>query len=410
MIKYILSVFVFVSFVSCKTETKKIVKKETEVKEVKIVNEHTNPSERNSSLPRLFSNGDKLFMSWVVKNDTISTLKYASFHNDNWSDVTEITSGTDWFVNWADFPALAVNNGNILTNILHKSADGTYAYDVKLNLFSKEKKEWKTNFLLNLDGKQSEHGFVSMLPSGEDSFFVTWLDGRTLVDMPKGKEQMTLRGAIITKDGEITQDVLLDDRTCECCNTAATMTENGPIVVYRNRSEEEIRDIGIVRFENGTWTAPQIVIEDNWHIPGCPVNGPAIDASGSSVAMAWFTAANDNAKAQIAFSEDNGVSFGLPVRIDNGNAIGRVDLVMLDEKTAVVSWMEPSGLDTVINIVKVSSDGSQGKPLTITKTRSERSSGFPQMEVLGDKIYIAWTSLEEEKPSIKFVSVLKENL
>jgi len=409
MIKYILSVFVVVSFISCKTETKKPVQKVTEVKEVKIIQEISNPSEGNSSLPRLFSNGNQLFMSWVTKNDTISTLKYASFNN-NWSNTTEISSGTDWFVNWADFPVIAENNGNILTSLLQKSAGGTYTYDVKLNLFSKEKNEWKNNFLLNLDGKQSEHGFVSMLASGEDSFFVTWLDGRTLVDMPKGEEQMTLRGAIITKDGEITQDVLLDERTCECCNTAATITENGPIVVYRNRSKEEIRDIGIVRFENGKWTAPKIVIEDNWHIPGCPVNGPAIDASGSSVALAWFTAANDNAKVQIAFSEDNGATFGLPVRIDNGNAIGRVDLIMLDANNAVVSWMEPSGLDTVINIVKVSSDESQGKPLTITKTRSERSSGFPQMEVLGDKIYIAWTSLEEEKPSIKFVSVLKTSL
>ncbi|PHS61933.1 MAG: hypothetical protein COB12_11285 [Flavobacterium sp.] len=410
MIKYILSVFVVVSIISCKTETKKTVKKVTEVKEVSIVQQIKSPSENNSSLPRLYSNGTEMFMSWVNKNDTISTLNYASFNNNSWSEAIEITSGTDWFVNWADFPVIAENNGNILTSLLQKSAGGTYTYDVKLNLFSKEKNEWKNNFLLNLDGKQSEHGFVSMLPSGEDSFFVTWLDGRTLVDMPKGKEQMTLRGAIITSEGEITQDVLLDDRTCECCNTAATMTENGPIVVYRDRSEKEIRDIGIVRFENGKWTAPQIVIEDNWHIPGCPVNGPAIDALGPNVALAWFTAANDNAKVQIAFSEDNGATFGLPVRIDNGNAMGRVNLIMLDANNAVVSWMEPSGLDTVIRIVKVSSDGTQGKPLTIAKTRSERSSGFPQMEALGDKIYIAWTSLEEKEPTIKFVSVLKEYL
>ncbi|MCF6308155.1 MAG: hypothetical protein L3J09_09385 [Flavobacteriaceae bacterium] len=410
MIKYILSVFVVVLIISCKSETKKTVQKVTEVKEISIVQELSSPSTANSSLPRLFSNGEKIFMSWVTKSDTVSTLKYASFNKNKWSDAIEITSGKDWFVNWADFPVIAENNGNILTSLLQKSAKGTYTYDVKLNLFSKEKNQWKNNFLLNLDGKQSEHGFVSMLPSGENSFFVTWLDGRTLVDMPKGKEQMTLRGAIITQEGEITNDILLDDRTCECCNTAATMTENGSIVVYRNRSEKEIRDIAIVRFENGKWTAPQIVIEDNWHIPGCPVNGPAIVALGPNVALAWFTAANDNAKVQIAFSEDNGATFGLPVRIDNGNAMGRVDLVMLDANNAVVSWMEPSGLDTVIRIVKVSSDGTQGKPLTITKTRSERSSGFPQMEVLDDKIYIAWTSLEEEKPSIKFVSVLKNSL
>ena len=410
MVKYFLSVFIIVSFISCKTETKKPVQKETKVEEVTIIQQIQNPSEINSSLPRLFSNGKEIYMSWVEKKDTLTVLKYASFSNKSWSNSEEITSGNDWFVNWADFPALAENNGNVLTNILQKSSKGTYSYDVKLSLFSKEKNEWKNNFLLNLDGKESEHGFVSMLPFQEDSFFVTWLDGRTLVDMPKGEEQMTLRGAIITSEGEITQDILLDDRTCECCNTAATMTENGPIVVYRNRSEKEIRDIGIVRFENGKWTEPQIVIEDNWHIPGCPVNGPTIDALGSNVAMAWFTAANDNPKVQIAFSEDNGASFGLPFRIDNGNAIGRVDVAMLDSSSAAVLWMEPSGVDTVIQMAKVNSDGSQNKPLTISKTRSERSSGFPQMEVLGNKIYVAWTSLEKKESTIKFVSVLKENL
>jgi len=410
MIKYIGLIFVAVSFISCKNEVKKKEQLTSEIKKNSLVQKLTNPSAVNSSLPRLYSNENEIFMSWVEKSDTISTLKYASLNNESWSVSKAIISGNNWFVNWADFPVISENNGNILTSLLQKSAGGAYTYDVKLNLFSKEKNQWKNNFLLNLDGKQSEHGFVSMLPYEKDSFFVTWLDGRTLVDMPKGKEQMTLRGAIITSEGEVTKDVLLDNRTCECCNTAATMTENGPIVVYRNRSEDEIRDIGIVRFENGKWTDPQIVIEDNWYIPGCPVNGPAVAANGKNVALAWFTAANDNAKVQIAFSEDNGASFGLPIRIDNGNAIGRVDVVMMDAKNAVVSWMEPSGLDTVIRAVKVSLDGNQEQPITVSKTRSERSSGFPQMEVLGDKIYFAWTSLEEKRPAIKMVSILKNKL
>lgn len=395
---------------SCKSETKKTETTPAEIKKESVVNQLSNPSNKNSSLPRLFSNGKKLYMSWVEKKDTISTLQYSVYKNEKWSKPEAIISGSDWFVNWADFPAFAENNGNLLTNILQKSAKGTYDYDIKLNLFSKDKNEWKNNFLLNLDGKHSEHGFVSMLPYKEDSFFVTWLDGRTLVDVPKGKEQMTLRGAIITKDGEITQDILLDNRTCECCNTAATMTENGPVVVYRDRSKGEIRDIAIVRFENGKWTEPQIAVEDNWHIPGCPVNGPAIDAIGSNVVLAWFTTADDNARVQVVFSEDNGVTFGLPIRIDNGNAIGRVDVVMLDETSAAVLWMEPRGVDTVIQLVKVTSNGAINNPITVSKTRSERSSGFPQMEVLGNKIYLAWTSLEEKEPTIKIVSVLKEKL
>ncbi len=395
--------------ISCKSDIKKPMESLSD-KNKKVVQELSNPTLINSSLPKLFSNGEQLYMSWVERQDTVTTLKYAFFKNNSWSIPEEITSGTDWFVNWADYPAIAENNGNVLTNVLQKSANGTYTYDVKLNFYSKENKSWKNNILLNLDGTQSEHGFVSMLPYKEDSFFVTWLDGRTTVDVPKGKEQMTLRGAVVTSDGEIKQDILLDDRVCDCCNTAATMTSNGPVVVYRDRSQEEIRDIGIVRWEDGQWTQPQIVIEDSWHIPGCPVNGPEIDALGSNLAMAWFTAANDNPRVQIAFSEDSGKTFGLPYRIDNGNAIGRVDVVMLNDNSVAVLWMEPSGVDTVIQLAKVTTSGAISDPITISKTRSERSSGFPQLEVVEDKVYVAWTSLENEEPKIKVVSVIIKDL
>ncbi len=405
----ILPILFLTLLISCKSEIKKSDEPLSSKNEM-VVQELPNPTLINSSLPKLYSNGERLYMSWVEKRDTVTVLKYAFFKNNSWSIPEEITSGTNWFVNWADYPAIAENNGNILTNLLQKSTNGTYTYDVKLNLFSKEKESWKNNILLNLDGTQSEHGFVSILPYNEDSFFVTWLDGRTTVNVPKGEEQMTLRGAIITNDGEITQDTLLDDNTCECCNTAATITQNGPVVVYRNRSEDEIRDIGIVRWEDGKWTQPQIVIEDNWHIPGCPVNGPEIDALGSNLAMAWFTAANDNPKVQIAFSDDNGKTFGLPFRVDSGNAIGRVDVVMLNDNSAAVLWMEPSGVDTVIQLVKVTTSGVISEPITISKTRSERSSGFPQLELVGNQLYIAWTSLENENPSIKVVSVLNEDL
>jgi hypothetical protein len=44
------------------------------------------------------------------------------------------------------------------------------------------------------------------------------------------------------------------------------------------------------------------VHSDNWKIDACPVNGPAIAATGRRVAVAWFTAANDTARVKLAFS------------------------------------------------------------------------------------------------------------
>ena len=411
MLRYLAFISIMISLlVSCKTETSKsepavlVNNRHTAIIEIK------NPSLINSSLPRLFSNGEDLLMSWIQNKDSIASLKYSKFNGINWTAPTEIISGSDWFVNWADFPAIADNNGSVLTNILKKSAEGTYTYDIHLQLYSKQKNTWKNNILLNQDGIKSEHGFVSMLPYNNDSFFVTWLDGRTLVGVPKENEQMTLRAAFIDAEGEISNDILLDDKTCECCNTAATMTANGPVVAYRDRSDTEIRDISIVRFVNGNWTAPKNVYQDHWEIPGCPVNGPAIDSFNDTVALAWFTAENDNPRIQVSFSENQGETFGLQYRVDNGNAIGRVDVVMIDQNNAVVSWMEPDGIDTLIQILKVSSNGEKNMPITITKTRSERSSGFPQLEVVGDKLYVAWTSLEDKIPAIKIVTVLASDL
>ena len=411
MLRYLAFISIMISLlVSCKTETSKsepavlVNNRHTAIIEIK------NPSLINSSLPRLFSNGEDLLMSWIQNKDSIASLKYSKFNGIDWTAPTEIISGSDWFVNWADFPAIADNNGSILTNILKKSAEGTYTYDIHLQLYSKQKNTWKNNILLNQDGIKSEHGFVSMLPYNNDSFFVTWLDGRTLVGVPKENEQMTLRAAFIDAEGEISNDILLDDKTCECCNTAATMTSNGPIVAYRDRSDTEIRDISIVRFVNGNWTAPKNVYQDHWKIPGCPVNGPAIDSFNDTVALAWFTAENDNPRIQVSFSENQGETFGLQYRVDNGNAIGRVDIVMIDQNNAVVSWMEPDGIDTLIQILKVSSNGEKNIPITITKTRSERSSGFPQLELVGDRLYVAWTSLEDKKPTIKIVTVLASDL
>jgi len=395
--------------ISCKSEIKKSPSIISETEE-NIIEVLVSPVSGNSSLPRLISSGDKLFMSWVEKTDTLVTLKYAFFKDNTWNEPEEIISGTDWFVNWADYPAIAENNGNILTSLLQKSASGTYTYDVKLNLFSKEKGSWKNNFILNLDDTQSEHGFVSMLPYKDDSFFVTWLDGRNTVNVDRKKNQMTLRGAVVTSEGAIIQDTQLDERVCDCCQTSATMTPNGPVVVYRNRSQEEIRDIDIVRWENGSWTAPITIVADDWYLPGCPVNGPAIDAFGENLAVAWYTAADDNSRVIISFSEDSGKTFGLPFRLDHGDALGRVDLAMLDSESAVVSWLEPSGEDTLIQLIKIQSNGTKTEPITISKTSAERSSGFPQLEILGDRIYIAWTSLEDDNPAIKVVSVLKESL
>jgi len=407
--------FCLLFLVSCKNhETKKELKKVEAT--INIAQTFNNPSGANSKLPRLFSNSSELYFSWVSTTDSTSYLNYAVLKDTTWTNAQEIANGNDWFVNWADFPVIAENNGNIITSHLQKSATGTYTYDVKLNLYNTETEAWKNNFILHDDGTQSEHGFASILPYKENEFFISWLDGRNTV-MPEGEEMnhdeghsmggaMSLRGAFIQSDGTIVNDIQLDDRVCDCCQTSATKTTNHLVVAYRDRSEKEIRDISIVRFtENEGWSQPQTIGKDNWKIEGCPVNGPSIDAFEKSVAVVWFTGANNKPMVNIVFSEDEGATFGLPIRLDNNDVLGRVDVVMLSESEAAVVWMEMVGEETLIQLVKVDSNGTRGEVITISKTSAERSSGFPQLERVGNKLYAAWTLVSEDDFEIKTAKI-----
>ena len=176
-------------------------------------------------------------------------------------------------------------------------------------------------------------------------------------------------------------------------------------MTYRDRSEDEIRDIAILRLNQEQWAEPNLLGNDRWQIPGCPVNGPGIDSYDQTIGIAWFSAANDEPKVQVAFSNDEGASFESPMRIDTGNATGRVDIVMLNDSEAVVSWMEPIGQDELIRIRRVSSNGAADRPLTIAKTTAARASGFPQMELLDDRLYVVWTLSNEGQTEIRMASI-----
>ena len=352
----------------------------------------------NTFLPFLFSDGKDLFLSFVSENDSLVTLYYSKLIDNSWSTPEAITSGSDWFVNWADYPQIAKNGEHYIAHILQKSDTATFAYDVMVTQ-KQEGSHWSTPFKIHSDTTKTEHGFVSYTPFGESQFLVNWLDGRNTTGGHHEHvgEPMTLRAAIVNPDGSIEDEFLLDDSVCDCCQTSSAMTANGPIVVYRDRTEEEIRDISIVRFEDGKWSAPVSVHQDNWQIHGCPVNGPRVTALNEMVVVAWFTSAGLENKVNLAFSKNNGLDFDNPIRIDTGNPLGRVDVVLIDKHNAVIIWMEVEEDITYIKLRKASVTGELGETITLTKTSESRASGFPHMAVLNEKIYFAWTTIEDDK-------------
>lgn len=397
--------WIIVSLVSCNPNQKE--KKKTD--DHTIVHKIPFGHGKNISPPHLVSNNGTTLISWVEKvNDSITQFNYATLEDDKWSSPNKIIKGHNWFVNWADYPMITENNGTLLAHFLKKSSDETFAYDIKLNLLKKNDTSWKTGLPLHMDGTKTEHGFVTLLPYKEQSFFITWLDGGNMaVDAEMGSGDMnhqgtmSIRAAEIDVDGSVLEDVILDGKTCSCCQTTAAMTTNGPIVLYRDRTDKEIRDIAITRLVDGKWTTPKFIHDDGWMINGCPVNGPKVDAEGNDVAVAWFTAANDKAKVMVTFSENAGADFLNPILISNLGALGRVDIVLTDQENAIVSWMETADDTTYLKAMKVNKFGNKFEPVLISEMDMSRSSGFPQMELFGNKLLFAWTNVGDGTSEIE---------
>ncbi len=358
------------------------------------VSEIASPAAVGSGEPNLTVGDDgRLYLSWIEPFDDGHALRFAVREGAGWSAPRTIATGRDWFVNWADFPALAaLGDGTLAAHWLAKSGPGTYAYDVWLAVSRDGGETWSEPVRPHGDGTRTEHGFVSLVPAG-DRFGVAWLDGRETAAQPPGP--MTLRYTTLDREGRVGQERLIDERVCDCCQTEVVRTADGLAAFFRDRSTGEIRDIYVALGSGDDWSESRAVHDDGWKIAACPVNGPAAAASGDDLAVAWFTvAAGGEGQVKLTFSGDGGRSFGSPLRVDGGNPLGRVDLLLHDDGSALVSWLE-LGETAEIRVRRVEPSGALGEPRVAVTTSGARSSGFPRLARLGGEVFLAWTAAEE---------------
>lgn len=342
------------------------------------------PSGPNAAEPFLYATRDGVLMSWLepVAGTDRTALRFARYSGGKWNAPRTIIERNDLFVNWADFPSIVEDaKGVLFAHWLQKSGSGTYFYDVKMATSKDGGKTWSAPFLLNRDGKQAEHGFVTLVPLRGGGAGATWLDGR------RGDE-MSVRYAEVSAEGKLSGDTQLDGRTCECCTTGMAMLASGPLIVYRDRSADEIRDIAFVKRGAKGWSAPRMLRNDQWKIAGCPVNGPQIDAIGNRAAVAWFTAANEQQRVYASFFEGG---FGSPVVVDDGKPVGRVDVLMLDANRALVSWLEQTPGGAEIRARRVTRDGKRGPSIKIADSATARGAGFTRIARTGNDVWFAWT-------------------
>jgi len=358
--------------------------------------------------PRLSQGRDgQIVLSWMERLSIGGgALHFSELEDGSWKNPTTVINDPRMFVNWADTPSVVPLAGdNWFAHWLSKTGKSTYAYGIQVSHSTDGGATWSSPIAPHSDGTPTEHGFVSVSP-GDDTTQLIWLDGRKMVNEVSddvAATSMTLRGATVDANGGIANAQLIDDVVCDCCSTEMATTLTGRVAVYRNRTTSEIRDIYSSRQVNGEWQQGQPLSNDGWEIAGCPVNGPAVAASDNFVAVAWFTAANDEPKVQLRLSQDAGQSFGESILISADNVMGQVDVEVLNGDSVVVSWLAENAQGSGdIRLATVSEDGKAGEE-TVGTTNYPRA--VPQMTLDESGLLLAWTDREEDGNRLRTVRV-----
>jgi hypothetical protein len=359
------------------------------------------PAQGASSGPQLTTAGDRAILSWIESANFRGTLKIAERTDAGWSEPRVVASGQDLLVNAADVPSVAaLTDGTLVAQWLQASGPDPEAYNLHLSWSRDAGETWSPAERPHHDGTRTQHGFASLFQPPAGGIGVVWLDGRAM-DPEKAEGaggSMALWAAGFDADGKQSGETPIDERVCDCCQTSAAATSDGVIVAYRGRTADEVRDILVTRLVQGRWTPPTMVHRDNWNINGCPVNGPAVSARGRDVAVAWFTGASGEGRTFVAFSNDGGLTFDDPIRVDDAVSEGQVDVELLADKAAVISWSEFADRRSQFRVRRVEPSGSRSRSVTIADLSGNH---YPRLAAIRNELLFTWVAVEDGYPRVR---------
>jgi hypothetical protein len=312
-------------------------------------------------------------------------LRYAINGANGWSEAHTVASNRRFFRQPAEVPeVMAMSGGMWMAHWVEMPSDESEAEFVYLST-SPDGVKWTPPVMVNKDKSQVEHGLVSMVASGNGEASLLWLE------TPKGEDGPAyLMRSVVNASGKVLNEERLDPDVCQCCPTAVARTAKGLLVAYRGHTPQDIRDINVIRFENGKWTQPKNVHADGWHLNACPTNAAAVAARGDKVALAWFTGAQDNPRVYVIFSADGGATFGNPVVASSGHAFGYTSVALGEDGTAIVSWLQQGdGGTTQVLARTVPSTGAAGPVLKVAEG-GRMALGYPRVFHEGAESWIAW--------------------
>lgn len=338
--------------------------------------------------PRLTAGPGGVVLSWLEPHAEGYRLRARRWGEDGESQT--VVAHAELLENWADVPSVIPGPSGWVAGWPQRRGESGYDLQWSRQLADGS---WTSPLPVSDAAQGPEFGFLSWATNPAGNLTAFWLDGRASTTSHGGA--MQLWSATVSEHG-VSERRVVDTRVCDCCQTAAAPTSSGPVVVYRDRDDHEVRDIWLA---GPGPTQRRRVGVDDWRIEGCPVNGPSVSALGDSLAVAWFSGASASGSVRVAFAGADD-SFSEPVVVDDGHPLGRVDLAWVDSESVAVVWIEHVDDAAEVRIRRVNQAGEVSAPMRVALTEPSRRSGFPHLERVGSELALTWVDLSGAAPTV----------
>jgi hypothetical protein len=300
---------------------------------------------------------------------------------------------------------------------------------------------------INPEPLPGARGWASVAFDHDGVVHALWLDGRSpgTSAMPHDHAAMATSGehggmampmhsaskqaliAATWTPGSAAKETVVADDVCFCCKTSIVVAGDGSLyAAYRNIYPNSIRDIAVARWAPGSVTpmASERVSKDEWHLEGCPDDGPAlfVDAA-NTLHVVWPTSVDDQTSRKglfYAFSLDGGKTFSPRQRIDDADSASSAahpQISGMDGRVAVVfdqlvkTDRAPQHMVFVRDVFNSSEPGAKpdwaptSGPATAADSRT--SAIYPVVAFVPGAELIAWTDPTPGASAIRMYRVAR---
>ena len=292
-------------------------------------------------------------------------------------------------------------SGLVYVSWTHKTP-GRYSGDVRFSRSVDDGKTFDPPITINSDRAIISHRFESMSLDQQGRVYLIWIDKR---DQAKAKNNqqdyagVSLYYAVSDDSGKSFQDNRkLVDHSCECCRIAVDQDSTGRVVaLWRHVYPGNIRDhaIAYVNPKNPPINGlPVRVTDDDWAIEGCPHHGPDLSIDSQNRAhLAWFTNGKKHKGLMYGRFDFTENKTQLVTSIDSAPSASRPQVQVMGNHVYLM-WKRFNG-EQVDLLISHSAD--EGKTWSDSKTiaTTKNASDHPDWITNNNKLFAAWHTQAE---------------